>query len=88
MKRLLAFIPVVLLTGCLNTPVARHFPEVPEELKTACPSLEQVDPTTTKLSEVVRVVTDNYTQYHECRVKVDAWIEWYKTQRSIFEEVK
>jgi hypothetical protein len=88
MKRLLALVPVVILTGCLNTPVARHFPEVPEELKTACPSLEQVDPNTTKLSEVVRVVTDNYTQYHECRVKVDAWIEWYKTQRSIFEEVK
>jgi len=88
MKRLLVLITAVLLTGCLNTPVSRHFPEVPEELKTACPSLEQVDPNTTKLSEVVRVVTDNYTQYHECRVKVDAWIEWYKTQRSIFEEVK
>lgn len=88
MKRLLVLIPAILLTGCLNTPVARHFPEVPDELKTACPSLEQVDPNTTKLSEVVRVVTDNYTQYHECRVKVDAWIEWYKTQRSIFEEVK
>lgn len=88
MKRLLVLISAILLTGCLNTPVARHFPEVPDELKTACPSLEQVDPNTTKLSEVVRVVTDNYTQYHECRVKVDAWIEWYKTQRSIFEEVK
>jgi hypothetical protein len=88
MKLTLALILAILLTGCLNTPVARHFPEVPEELKTACPSLEQVDPNTTKLSEVVRVVTDNYTQYHECRVKVDAWIEWYKTQRSIFEEVK
>lgn len=88
MKKLLVLIPAILLTGCLNTPVSRHFPEVPEELKTACPSLEQVDPNTTKLSEVVRVVTDNYTQYHECRVKVDAWIEWYKTQRSIFEEVK
>jgi len=88
MKKLLAFIPVVLLTGCLNTPVSRHFPEVPEELKTACPSLEQVDPATTKLSEVVRVVTDNYTQYHECRVKVDAWIEWYQTQRAIFDSVK
>jgi hypothetical protein len=88
MKRLLALVPVLLLTGCLNTPVARHFPEVPEELKTACPSLEQVDPNTTKLSEVVRVVTDNYTQYHECRVKVDAWIEWYQTQQAIFDSVK
>ena len=88
MKRLLALVPIILLTGCLNTPVARHFPEVPEELKTACPSLEQVDPNTTKLSEVVRVVTDNYTQYHECRVKVDAWIEWYQTQQAIFDSVK
>jgi hypothetical protein len=88
MKLLLALVPIILLTGCLNTPVARHFPEVPAELKTACPSLEQVDPATTKLSEVVRVVTDNYTQYHECRVRVDAWIEWYNTQRAIFESVK
>ena len=88
MKQLLALVLAVLLTGCLNTPVARHFPAVPEELKTACPSLEQVDPATTKLSEVVRVVTDNYTQYHECRVKVDAWIEWYQTQQAIFDSVK
>ena len=88
MKRLLVLIPAVLLTGCLNTPVNRHFPEVPEDLLKACPSLEQVDPATTKLSEVVRVVTDNYTQYHECRVRVDAWIEWYRTQRAIFESVK
>lgn len=89
MKKLLIIIPLLLLTGCFHTtPVKRHFPEVPEEFKRACPDLEQVDPTTTKLSEVVRVVTDNYTQYHECRVKVDAWIEWYRTQRSIFEEIK
>jgi hypothetical protein len=88
MKLLLAFIPAVLLTGCLNTPVSRHFPAVPAELRVACPSLEQVDPATTKLSEVIGVVTDNYTQYHECRVRVDAWIEWYKTQQAIFDSVK
>lgn len=88
MKRLLALVPVLLLAGCLNTPVERHFPEVPADLKIACPDLETVDPKTDKLSDVVKVVTDNYAQYHECRVKVDAWIEWYKTQRSIFESVK
>jgi hypothetical protein len=88
MKKLLALALALTLTGCLNTPVSRHFPEVPEELKTACPVLEQVDPATTKLSEVIVVVTNNYTQYHECRVKVDAWIEWYKTQRAIFDSVK
>jgi hypothetical protein len=88
MKLLLAIVPALLLTGCLNTPVSRHFPEVPDDLLKACPDLVQVDPKTHKLSDVVSVVTDNYTEYHECRVKVDSWIEWYKTQRSIFESVK
>ena len=88
MKRILALIFILSLTGCLNTPVERHFPEVPADLMTACPDLEQVDPKTDKLSDVVRVVTDNYTQYHECRIKVDSWIEWYKTQRAIFDSVK
>lgn len=87
MKQLLALILVVVLTGCV-TPVTRHFPNVPDELKVACPDLEQVNTATTKLSDVVTVVTDNYTQYHECRVRVDAWIEWYNTQRTIFGEVK
>lgn len=88
MKTILALIPVLFLTACLSTPVKRTFPDVPQELLTACPSLEQVNPATTQLSEVVRVVTENYAQYHECRVKVETWIEWYRTQRSIFEEVK
>jgi hypothetical protein len=88
MKKILALVPVLLLTGCLSAPVKRTFPDVPVSLLNACPRLAQVDPDTTKLSEVIRVVTDNYTQYHECRIKLDGWTEWYKTQRSIFEEVK
>jgi len=85
MKRLI-IISAILLSACV--PVERHFPEVPAELKTACPDLAQVDPNTTKLSEVVRTVTDNYSKYHECQVKVDAWIEWYNTQKAIFDSVK
>ena len=87
MKKLIFIIPF-LLSGCLTTvPVARHFPDVPMELKTACPDLKQTDETT-KLSEVIKVVSDNYVQYHDCQVKVDAWLEWYNTQKKIFEEVK
>jgi hypothetical protein len=78
----------LLLTGCLNTPVARHFPEVPEDLMVVCPALREVDPTTTKLSEVITVVSENYGTYQECKIKVDGWVEWYKTQKSIFESVK
>lgn len=88
MKQLPAIALLIALTGCVNTPVTRHFPEIPADLTVACPNLEQIDPNTTKLSEVITVVTDNYTQYHECRVKVDSWIEWYKTQRAIFDSVK
>ena len=87
MKRLFLLAPVVLLTGCLTTvPVKQNFPEVPKELMEACPDLQTVNDTT-KLSEVLKVVTDNYGQYHECRAKVDAWIEWYKTQKHIFDSV-
>lgn len=85
MKKLI-IISALLLSACI--PVDRHFPEVPEELKTACPDLAEIDPNTTKLSEVVRTVTDNYSRYHECQIRVDAWIEWYNTQRAIFDSVK
>ena len=87
MKKLLMILPVLLLAGCLTTPVKRSFPDVPEELKVACPDLMLVEPTT-KLSEVVSIVTKNYGQYQECQIKVDTWIEWYKTQKEIFDSVK
>ena len=77
----------LLLTGCLTVPVKQSFPEIPEELKVSCPDLSQVE-NTEKLSVVLDTVVKNYTEYHECRVKVDAWIEWYNKQKEIFESVK
>jgi hypothetical protein len=89
MKRLLILLPTVLLAGCLaSVPVKRNFPEVPQELMTTCPDLKLVPEGTEKLSEVLKVVTANYGQYEECRISVDTWIEWYKTQKQIFENVK
>lgn len=88
MKLLLVLPIVVLLSGCLiSTPVKRNFPAVPNELMEACPDLKKTEPTE-KLSEVLKVVVDNYGQYHECKIKVDTWVEWYKTQKDIFESVK
>jgi hypothetical protein len=87
MKRLLLLIPVFLLAGCLVTPGKRNFPEVPKELMVACPDLKTVEQTE-KLSEVLKVVVDNYGQYHECKIKVDTWVEWYNTQKQIFDSVK
>jgi len=87
MNKLLVILFVGLLTACTTAPVKRTFPEVPQELTQECPDLKQTDETT-KLSEVLKVVTDNYSQYHECRLKVDTWIEWYNSQKQIFESVK
>jgi hypothetical protein len=79
---------MIVLSGCSTTvPVTVKFPEVPSELMTTCPDLKQTPPTS-KLSDVLQVVTDNYSQYYECRVKLDSWIEWYKTQNKLFEEIK
>lgn len=89
MKSLLLIPITIILIGCSTTvPVKRNFPAVPEEMKKECVQLEQIDTSVTKLSEVIKTVTDNYSNYHECKIKVDTWIEWYKIQKSIFEEVK
>jgi hypothetical protein len=86
--KLLILVPALLLSACVATPVARHFPEVPAEIAAACPDLNKLEQGTTKLSEVVTVVAKNYGQYQECQIKVDAWIEWYKSQKEIFDSVK
>jgi len=77
-----------LLAGCSTTvPVVMSFPHAPTELTSTCPDLAKVPPNTTKLSQVLDVVTDNYSQYHECRSKVENWIDWYNQQQKIFTEV-
>ena len=87
MKYLL--IPLLLLTGCSTVvPVAMKFPDAPAELMAACPDLDKTPTDTKKLSETIEVVVKNYSKYHECRAKVDAWTEWHKTQKQIFENVK
>ena len=91
MKTLLIIVTVLMMTGCAMfqkpVPVKRTFPSVPTELVESCPDLKKTEPTE-KLSEVLKVVVDNYGQYHECKIKVDTWVEWYNTQKSIFESVK
>jgi len=87
MKIAILLLPLV-LAGCLSAPVIQKFPEVPAELLVACPDLKLVEPGTTKLSEVISVVAENYGQYQECQIKVDTWIEWYKHQKEIFNNVK
>ena len=89
MKKLLSVCAFFALTGCASTvPVKMSFPQIPEALKESCPDLQQANPDSTKLSDALKVVTANYGQYHECRIKMDTWLEWHSSQKKIFEEVK
>ena len=91
MKKLLAFLPVLLLSGCLattQTNVMPPWPELPDDLKTACPDLATIDKQVVQFSDVLDVVTANYSTYKECQIKVDSWLQWYATQKKIYETVK
>jgi len=84
-------VPVLLLAGCgsFRAPpvtVAPQWPDVPPAMMEACPDLKTVDTNTEKLSEVLTVVTDNYTQYYLCAGKIDDWNNWYNTQKRIYEK--
>ncbi len=78
---------LLLLTGCVATPVERNFPSVPSSLTIACEQLTAA-PITDKLSVLISSVTTNYGKYHECSYKVDAWNNWYIEQKKIFDSVK
>lgn len=84
-----SIILALLLTGCSTLlPVAPKWPEVPKEITEGCPKLDEVPATDPQLSTVVETVTKNYGTYYECQAKHEAWVEWYKAQRKIYEEVK
>jgi len=75
-----------LATGCSTVvPVTAKFPEVPERLLEKCPQLKKLEEET-KLSDISKTVTINYTTYYECAVKHDAFVEWYKIQKDIFDK--
>jgi len=77
----------LLLVGCTSVPVKQKFPEVPNVMREKCPQLKSIDDSA-KLSDIAKTITENYTTYHECSIKNDAWIEWYDTQKKIYESVK
>ena len=80
---------VLLLTGCSTViPVKAKFPEIPSELAVECPDLEKLPPDTKKLSEVISNVSENYSTYYECQARKEAWVEWYRNQKYIYENVK
>lgn len=84
----LSLAAVVLLSGCATNqiPVAT-FPEVPPMLLEKCPNLEQLSQDA-KLSDVAKTVNNNYKLYHLCSTQNEAWIEWYKLNKIIYDGIE
>lgn len=79
---------LVVLTGCSTTvPVIAKFPEAPPILLESCSDLQKLEHDS-KLSDVALVVNSNYSNYYACSSKHSAFIEWYTTNKKIFEDVK
>lgn len=91
MKKLILLFPI-LLTGCLATPVAPpqipKFPPAAPALMEKCPELRVIPGDKVLLSELTKIITENYTTYHECKVKVEEWIQWYNDQKANFDGMK
>lgn len=91
MKRSFLAISLLLLSGCVTTavPVKRNFPEAPAALLKKCEELKTIDNKEKVLiTDMLKVVVQNYTLYYECSIKVDGWNEWYTSQKEIFNKVQ
>jgi hypothetical protein len=82
---LLTSLLTLTLSGCLNT--LPKWPDRPEEVSTPCSELKLVPEGTTKLSDVLAVINDNYAEYHKCRIRLELWNKWYDKQKKNYEEV-
>lgn len=79
----------IFLSGCLTAvPIKQSFPSVPETMLTRCLELQKLENNSVVLSEMVKSVVNNYALYHECALKTEAWIEWYETNKLIFNRIK
>jgi phage FluMu protein Com len=87
MNKFLAMALLILMSGCSTVvPVTVKFPDAPDRIKIKCPQLKTLNEGA-KLSDIAKTITENYTMYYECAVRNDAWIEWYETQKIIFEKL-
>ena len=87
LNKYLALFLLILMSGCSTVvPVTVKFPDAPDRIKIRCPQLKTLNEEA-KLSDVAKTITENYTTYYECAVRNDSWIEWYETQKIIFEKL-
>ena len=82
----LAIILALTLAGCTSVPIKQKFPEAPAKLMTKCPNLKTVEGDKVTVTDMLKVVVENYSTYYQCAVVTDGWQEWYQVQKIIFDQ--
>lgn len=82
----LALACLLFLTGCV-TPVKHAFPQPPKEIIERCPDLYTLAEDEQQLTEFLKVVTKNYSLYHDCGTKHDLLVKWINDQKAIHDAV-
>lgn len=87
MKKLI-IISSIVLAGCSTTaPVGHSLPDPPNLIIEKCPALKTLQENETRLSEFVKVVTENYLLYHDCAAKHDMLVRWYTEQKNLHDKL-
>ena len=80
---------ILLLAGCSTTvPVKQKVPNATPELMKKCESLKKIEGDKVAITDMLKVIVQNYSLYYECSTKVDGWQDWYNEQKKIFDNVK
>lgn len=88
MKYIILSLALVLTACSTPVPVSQRFPDVPKALVERCDSLRKIEGDKVAITEMLKVVVQNYGMYYECAAKVDGWNDWYTEQKRIYESVK
>ena len=69
-------------------PVTQRWPEAPGlQSQQPCDELQPLAQNPS-LSQVALTIHQNYTQYYNCVVKLEAWQQWYQQQQIIRKDLK
>ena len=88
MKYIILSLTLMLAACSTPVPVSQKFPDVPKALVERCESLKKIEGDKVAITEMLKVVVQNYGMYYECAAKVDGWNDWYLEQKRIYESVK
>ena len=78
-----------LITACSTAvPLTQNFPDAPDMLMEKCPELKTIAGERVSIVDFTRTVSENYTTYYQCAGRTDAWIDWYRQQKKIWEQTK